>query len=176
MSLLDRELSHLRARSVILAAGFRPPDLRLDGWPRAGAPQPAHPGVELSFDSRHGRLVYATDACTYWQDNVRSLALGLEALRAVDRFGITRRGEQYAGWKSLPGAAEGKGVVIPDADRAWGILLEAAGLASVPTSSTEYDLDTAYRMAAKRTHPDQGGDGEAFIRVRAAYEYLRGLA
>jgi hypothetical protein len=46
------------------------------------------------------RLVYATDACVYWQHNVRSIALGLEALRAVDRYGITRKGEQYAGFRA----------------------------------------------------------------------------
>lgn len=49
------------------------------------------------------RLVYATDACVLWRHNVRSIALGLEALRAVDRFGISRRGEQYAGFRgALP--------------------------------------------------------------------------
>jgi hypothetical protein len=46
------------------------------------------------------RLVYATDACEHWQHNVRSIALGLEALRAVDRYGISRRGEQYAGFRA----------------------------------------------------------------------------
>lgn len=52
------------------------------------------------------RLVYATDACVLWRHNVRSIALGLEALRAVDRFGISRRGEQYAGFRAaLPARA-----------------------------------------------------------------------
>jgi hypothetical protein len=40
----------------------------------------------------------------------------------------------------------------------------------------EADLDTvreAYRERAKETHPDLGGDPEAFIRVREAYERLR---
>jgi len=35
-----------------------------------------------------------------WRHNVRSIALGLEALRAVDRYGISRRGEQYAGFRA----------------------------------------------------------------------------
>lgn len=46
------------------------------------------------------RLVYATDCCCYWQHNVRSIALGLGALRAVDRYGISRRGEQYSGFRA----------------------------------------------------------------------------
>jgi hypothetical protein len=46
------------------------------------------------------RLVYATDVCEFWQHNVRSIALGLEALRAVDRYGISKRGQQYAGFRA----------------------------------------------------------------------------
>lgn len=173
MDLLDRELRHLRATSVILAAGFAERDLRLDGWPRADARVPGHPGVELSFESRHGRLVYATDACEHWQDNVRSLALGLEALRAVDRFGITRRGEQYAGWKELPsGIVAGSGIATPD--DAWEILFAAAELN--PDGAASYDLTDIYRAAARVTHPDHGGDGERFAQVQAAYEYLKGAA
>jgi hypothetical protein len=172
LDVLDRELGHLRGRSIIIAARFREQDLRLDGWPRSGIPEPEHPGVEISFDSKHGRLIYATDVCSHWQDNVRSIALGLGALRAVDRYGVTRRGEQYAGWKQLP-AGEGRGVVIPDEDRAWAILAEASG---IPRPRALGDLDRVYRAAAKLTHPDQGGDGEAFIRVQAAYEFLKRVA
>jgi hypothetical protein len=173
LDLLDRELRHLRGRSIIIAARFREQDLRLDGWPRSGTPEPEHPGVEVSFDSKHGRLIYATDVCSHWQDNVRSIALGLGALRAVDRYGVSRRGEQYAGWKALPGVAEGRGVVIPNTDRAWEILFEAADL--LPGDKNP-GLDATYRMAAKRTHPDHGGDGERFIRVQAAYEFLKRVA
>lgn len=152
MSLLERELQKLSASNVVIGAGFRERDLRLDGLPRADAPEPRHPGIEISFDTpRFGRLVYATDACQHWQDNVRSIALGLESLRAVDRFGITRRGEQYAGWRQL-----------------------AAGPA------TDYDLIERGRAlieehgsvtdAIKATHPDTGGDPDDFRAVQAARE------
>jgi hypothetical protein len=36
-------------------------DIRLDGLPRAHA-RPRHPGVIVSFDSKHGPLGYGTDA------------------------------------------------------------------------------------------------------------------
>jgi hypothetical protein len=55
--------------------------------------------LQAALDPGH-RLVYATDACDFWQHNVRSIALGLAALRAVDRYGISRRGEQYAGYRA----------------------------------------------------------------------------
>jgi hypothetical protein len=34
--------------------------------------------------------------------NSRSIGLELEALRAIDRYGITKQGEQYVGFKALP--------------------------------------------------------------------------
>ncbi len=150
LELLDKELRLLDAANVIIGVQLQPQHIRLDGWPRGNAPEPWHPGVEISFDSaaiakldpvvRRGRaliiqaggdaatarkrhhpdaggahadfvaiqaatdpakrLVYATDVCDFWQHNVRSIALGLEALRAVDRYGISRRGQQYAGFRA----------------------------------------------------------------------------
>lgn len=148
LDLLDRELRYLRASNAVIGAGFREVDIRLDGWPRSSAREPSFPGIELSFDSPHGRLVYATDACERWEHNVRSIALGLEALRAVDRFGITRRGEQYAGWKALPAGG-------PSPDRGAAIIREHGG-----------DV----RRALFATHPDHGGDAEDFASVQAARE------
>lgn len=175
LTLLVREITHLRGRSIILAAGFREQDLRLDGWPRSGIPEPPHPGVELSFDSVHGRLVYATDVCAHWQDNVRSLALGLESLRAVDRFGISQKGEQYAGWKALP-----SGGGLATAEDAWKILVDAHGgglnlWGEWPPADPEGDvLERLYRAASLNTHPDvDGGSAERFVQVKAAFDFLK---
>jgi hypothetical protein len=44
---------------------------------------------------------FAVDMFPSWQDNLRAIALGLEALRKVERYGIANRGEQYAGWAQL---------------------------------------------------------------------------
>jgi hypothetical protein len=144
LNLIEYEIDRLDGRSVIIAAGLDEADIRLDGLPRANARTPRHPGVEISFDSEHGRLVYGTDVCEFWQHNVRSIGLGLQALRAVDRFGITRRGEQYAGWKQLA-------VGGPSAERGRQ-LVEAAG-----------DV----RAALMRHHPDHDGDPRDFADVQA---------
>lgn len=145
LDLLDRELHMLGASNVVIGAAFTERDLRLDGLPRADARAPSHPGVEVSFDSPHGRLVYATDACESWQHNVRSVALGL----AVDRYGITRHGEQYAGWKQL---AAGRG--DPSAERGRALIREHGSVA----------------RALMATHPDRGGDADEFADVQAARE------
>lgn len=99
--LLLAEVRHLSGRDLVVEVDVREGDIRNDGRIRAAA-RPETPGVRVAFESRHGPLVYATDRFNHWQDNVRAVALGLEALRKVDRYGITERGEQYAGWKALP--------------------------------------------------------------------------
>src|SRR3989304_1838427 len=65
-----------------------------------------HAGVEVSFEVPDGkgwrRLTFHTDAYPNVHANLHAIALGLEALRAVYRYGITSSGEQYAGWAALP--------------------------------------------------------------------------
>lgn len=145
MNLLERELDRLGAENGVIELAVAESDIRLDGWPYAHA-RPAHPGVIVSFDSTHGPLRYGTDAFPDWQENVRAIALGLEALRKVDRYGIGKRGEQYTGWKQL-----GSG----DAQLAErGIeLIQAVG---------------GEREALKHYHPDHGGSREDFAAVQAA--------
>lgn len=150
LELLDRELRNLGAKNIVIGCGLRDQDIRNDGWPRSNAPVPPHPGIEVSFDSPHGRLVYATDVCDWWQHNVRAVALGLGALRAVDRHGITRRGEQYAGFKALPASTAN-----PSPERGRELIREHGSV----------------RAALHATHPDhEGGDPAAFADVQAARE------
>lgn len=147
---LQDEIRRLDGTNVVIGAGFRERDIRLDGYPRSDAREPSHPGVEVSFDSRHGRLVYSTDVCAWWQHNVRSIALGLEALRAVDRYGISARGQQYAGWAQL-------GAGGPDAERGRKLVERHGGI----------------RPALMATHPDHDGDPRDFADVQA-YRELAG--
>lgn len=102
LDLLDREVRQIRGRDVVLEIDVTERMIRLDGQPYANA-RPSSPAVRLAFESMHGPLTYGTDAFVHWQDNVRAIALGLEALRKVDRYGITKRGEQYTGFKAIGG-------------------------------------------------------------------------
>ena len=138
------EVERLDGHEIVMGVGLTEADIRLDGQLRANARSYSHPGVEISFDSRFGRLAYATDQYRDWQDNVRAIALSLEALRAVDRHGVSKRGQQYAGYAQL--AAGG-----PDPDRGRR-LVEAAG---------------GVKEALRKHHPDQGGTDRDFIDVQA---------
>jgi hypothetical protein len=147
IDLLERECRMLGARTVVVELAIQESDLRNDGQPYAGT-KPRHPGVTVAFESKHGPLKYTADRFATWTENLRAITLGLEALRKVDRYGMTSRGEQYAGWKALPAGDS------PDVERGRELI-------------REYGNVTA---ALKRTHPDTSGyeSADDFRAVTAA--------
>lgn len=162
LELIARELKHLGAKDFVLEADFRESDIRLDGLPRAQARQPEFPGIRVSFESKHGPLRYQTDTCEFWQHNVRSIALGLEALRAVDRHGISSRSEQYTGFKALPGPRR------VTAEEATAAVYRIANL-----SSNQCAIEQAWRRAVFAAHPDRnGGNQAAWDELQAAGKIL----
>lgn len=165
LALLGRELRELGAKNPTLLIALRPEDFRLDGLPRAGRVA-AHPGIVLSFDSKHGALSYPCDTFDRWEDNLRAIALALEALRKVDRYGVTAHGEQYRGFMAIEASAApftfATGLEAADWLRSW-----------VGTGWDERPLRAVLREAQRTTHPDMSGDAETFHRVSLAEEKLR---
>lgn len=157
LELLRSEAEKLDASIIVLQVDVERGEIRRDGMLRAGA-KVRFPGVRVSFESRYGPLTYATDRFDDWRDNVRALALSLQALRAVDRYGVTRRGEQYTGWLSIEAG--------PNLD----------------TESARVLLDSYGGPAAalKATHPDTAEPGtydpERFRAVQAARQLLAGAS
>lgn len=145
---LAKELRAHGARVAVLEIDMREQDFRLDGLPRATA-RAASAGVVLSFQATavagKPHLRYEVGTYNDWQDNVRAIAFGLEKLRAVDRYGITKRGEQYAGWKQLESGG-------PSVVRGTLLIQQHGGL----------------KQALLATHPDHGGDPKDFADVQAA--------
>jgi hypothetical protein len=94
IDLLERETRMLGAAQVVVELAISESDLRLDGQPYANT-RPRHPGVTVAFKSNHGPLKYTADKFATWTENLRAIALGLEALRKVDRYGVTRGGRRY---------------------------------------------------------------------------------
>jgi hypothetical protein len=155
--LLGRELWHLGAKhsTTVLEIAVSPLDFTLDGSRLRAHAKPEHPGVILSFESKHGNLRYACDKYRDWADNLRAIALTLESLRAVDRWGAVHDAEQYKGWERL--AAPGS--MSRDAARAF--IDEHGG---------------TFVEAAKRLHPDVGGEPQLFQRLMEARKVLEGAS
>lgn len=174
LDLLESELIQLRAREIVLQAFISWNDLRNDGLPKSNAAF-GDPGVILTFESKHGALSYPCDRYADWQANLRAIALSLEALRAVNRYGVTRRAEQYQGWRQLAPASDQP---FPDKEAA---AIYLSGHAGGSTSAWREMLPTenaplrqeAYRRAAAKLHPDKpGGSHDEFIKLQAALALL----
>lgn len=173
VELLEREIAALDGKDVLMQMAVRPQDIRLDGKVRANARPAEHPGVIITFDSNFGPLSYPCDAFDDWQDNVRAIALSLEALRKVDRYGVSRRGEQYSGWGKLPPA--GGTTATMGARTAAEILVDQEQLEGDPDDLLEHweAARLTYRHAARNAHPDRhGGDGRRMALVNQARDVL----
>lgn len=170
LSVLSRELRHLGGGSScppsVLQIALRQQDFRNDGLPRASS-IPDHPGVILNVEPRRQPpLSFPCDTFDRWQDNLRAIALGLEALRKVDRYGITQTGQQYRGWQAI----EAKSAGFDSADAAMKFVAVVAGVEDV----TPEQVAGVYRGARARAHPDRNnGDQTQWDRVEAAGKLLR---
>lgn len=171
---LESELVHLQVRgAVAVRVVADEADVRRDGMLRAKA-RTRHPGVALSFTSASlGALTYPCDGFVSrgysdtadWQVNLRAITLGLQHLRALDRYGIAARGEQYAGWRAIEAHAP---AWFGSTDEAIHWLAEYTGL-----SRHHVEPKAMLRSASLRAHPDTGGDRGDWERVDAARQLLQ---
>ncbi len=177
LSLLQRELDHLGAENVVFQVAVNENDIRLDGGLKAGRLR-YHPGVIITFDSKlHGPLSYHTDQYAEFTTNVRAIALALEALRKVDRYGVNKAGTQYAGYKRLPPAGEStngrKHIATPEEAAAF-IEKHFPEVTANQILSSSPLFETAYRQAARKLHPDANpGHDDEWIDLQEAAAILK---
>jgi hypothetical protein len=179
IALLVSEVEKLDGDLIVVQVDADPSEIRRDGMLRARA-SVRFPGVKVSFESKHGPLTYATDAYERtwggdppgWQANVRAIALALQALRAVDRYGVTHTGEQYRGWSQIAATAAETEMTRVEAAR---VLADAAGLPNdIYSFHTDALINAAYRRAARTAHPDAGGNPDVFRLITKARDVLLG--
>lgn len=186
-TLLLKEAGRLGAKIVVIQVAVDERGIRQDGGLRADA-RFVHGGVVVRFNTgSDGEYVYPCDAfrrpqwatsrAPSWQHNVRAVALALVMLRRLDDYGVTKRRQQYQGFKALPGQATaiGAGLTARDAAlllfRLWG-----------DREPTDNDIDgmladakyarTIKVNASRVAHPDAGGTTEAMQRVNEAWAVL----
>lgn len=173
---LDRELRAIGGRGPLLEVAIDERQFRVDGRPYARATA-EHPGVVLSIPrSDIGPLRFAADHLEHWQDNLRAIALTMEALRAVERHGAVRAREQYAGFKALPAGATPlpAAMTVEQAARTLAELTDPhqriPGLAAALAAGRM--IDASYRKAARTAHPDAGGDPSTWAELDQAKRVL----
>lgn len=171
LDLLGAEVEQLGGDAVVLQVDADETAMRIDGSIKANA-RVGYRGVVISFDSRHGPLRYACDRfetmwsgqMPSWQANVRAIALGLEALRKVDRYGIATSGEQYRGFTAIASSSA-------STDATAVMIGELIGWAPADVLAAPAD---AIRKAKRRAHPDAGGTSDQWHAVTEAERRLIG--
>jgi hypothetical protein len=147
------EVRRLGGRDLVISSNLR---VRADGLPRSDQRKPDDPGVAVYFARGGKALVFACDKYDRPEHNLRAIAMHLDALRGMERWGVGTLDQAFAGYEALPENAS--------VEAWWSVL----GLAEPPR--TDVELKAAHREAVRRAHPDTGGSQEAFVRVQRAFE------
>lgn len=133
--------------------------LRLDGLPRGDQAQPRDSGVAVYFTYKKKSMCFACDRWAKVDDNMHAIALTIEALRGVSRWGTGDMMEAaFTGFTALPAPITGQ--------KPW---REVLGVAFDERDRGR--IHECYRIRRGEAHPDRhGGDHDAFLAVQAAYE------
>lgn len=183
LDLLEREVYALQNRNhpdPVILLDAKHGSLLLDGSRMRANASVRTPAVEVSFDSRQGPMRFRCDRFGHvapgahmrvvWQHNVRAIALTLEALRAVERYGASGHGEQYVGYRALPpgGGAFIAGPAEPAEVDPWQVLAGATHC-NVGSLKVWHEHGTLEAKVRRRTHPDMaGGSREAYDMAMSA--------
>jgi len=178
MRQLERELRMVHAESAVIQLATE--HFRKDGGPYADA-TPDHPGVIVSFvkvvRDKFGQRVrvplsFPADRFTHWESNLRAVAIALEDLRRIDRYGVTQNAEQYLGFKALPPPGPEHPAVLTIDEAAVFVANEGGG---VPYLRVIQSVDTyraAYRRAAAVLHPDANGEPDKWAKLQGSKSLL----
>jgi len=150
---LELELDRLGAANGLVSTNLSP---RLDGRLRADRGEPSDPGAAVYFELIGKATCLACDRWDRVADNLGAIAAHIEALRAIERYGIGTLDQAFAGYTQLaPTAVD------------WWLILE------VPPAASLADVEDAFRRKAKDLHPDVGGSHERMAQLTEARENAR---
>lgn len=143
---LFHEIALLGGSNVIISTNIM---TRLDGLFYAGAREPEDPGVVVYFDYEKKPMCFACDQYRYVRENLQAVAMTIEALRGIQRWGASDMLERaFRGFTALPPAS-------------WRTVLGVRPEASLA------DAEEAFRKLVFATHSDMGGNGDIDILKQA---------
>lgn len=153
---LVEELRKMKATGVVISTNF---SLNSQGMPRGDRRAPADQGIAIYFTRGRRQLAMACDRYVRAEENMRSLALALDAMRSLERHGGGIMTE-----KAFSGFA-----ALPPPPSCWEVLGAEPGAAAA-------EVDAAWRAKARAAHPDQGGTTAAMAALNAARDEARRIA
>lgn len=119
---LRTELERLGARNLVVSSDLK---MRVDGsGPLSNQKAPENPGVAIYFSLNGDSMVMARDAFMRVEENIRSLAMAVEAMRQLERHGGgTMLKRAFSGFVALPPPH----AITTPAQRAWWLVLGLDG-------------------------------------------------
>jgi hypothetical protein len=133
---LKDEVRRLDGKNVVLSSNYT-----------LGNESPKESGVVAYFEYNGSQVAIPCDRWKRIEINVRAIALAIEAMRGMERWGAKHMiAAMFSGFTALP---EKTG------PSCWDVL-------GISSDATEDQILNAYRSKAKKAHPDQGGSSEAF--------------
>ena len=152
---LLHEVQLLGAANVVLSTNI---PVRNDGLPYASQGKMlADPGVAVYFKLKGASRVLACDKWASAAENMAAIAGHIEAIRAVDRYGVGTLEQAFAGYQALPAQAS-----------PWWTVLE---FDQRPVSLRV--VEDRYTELAKVHHPDRGGRPDTMAKINAARDAAR---
>lgn len=155
-----KQLDMLGASSIVMSTNMQ---LRKDGLPYSGQKQPEDTGVAVYFSLNGEQQCVPCDKWDTVDQNLRAIALTIEALRGIERWGAKEMvNAAFRGFKALP-----QPIITPEPTRPhrdWWIVLGVYSDAKVE------QVRSAYREALKLHHPDVGGNLPDFKEVQQAFK------
>ncbi len=153
-----KQLDALGASGMIISSNLKP---RLDGIPLSGQREPEDSGVAVYFTLNGQQQCIPCDKWDTAAQNLRAVALTVEALRGIERWGAQEMvNAAFRGFKALPEA-----IITPEPREAWWQILEVD-----PDTADMVIISRAYKTKLHMAHPDKGGTTEEFQKVQKAYE------
>jgi hypothetical protein len=120
------------------------------------------PGIAIFFKYQEKEVTMCCDQYERVWENIYALGKGIEALRGMERWGVSEFLERaFTGFKALPAAFE-----MPAPTVNWWNVLE------MDENATYFEVKKQYRILAQKYHPDnkESGNAEKFIQIQKAYE------
>lgn len=151
--LLIAELLRLEAENISLTTNIRV-NTKTDNW--YADPEPPDHGAACYFRVAGQPRALACDKWDRVADNIRALALHVEAIRGQSRWGVGTIDQALGGYKALPAMGAAK------------LWYEVLGL---PHTANETQIKAKRLKLLGELHPDKlGGDAARAAEVNQAYQ------
>lgn len=122
---------------------------RNDGLFYASAREPEDPGVAVYFDYQKKPMCFACDQYQTVRENIQAVAMTINALRGIERWGASDMLERaFRGFAALPAAS-------------WRSVLRVGPAASLA------EAEAAFRVLVHEGHSDHGGNADMDLLVQA---------